>query len=349
MDNIIRTGIVGMGKMGQLRRDLINAHPEFTLAGICDTARRPGDIPDDCAFFHDYRSLIESDVDAIFVSTPNSITPEVVIAALDAGKHVFCEKPPGRSVKDIRAIIDAERQNPDLILKFGFNHRYHGAVHDAKSLIESGALGEIMWMRGVYGKAGGLDFAQQWRSNRDIAGGGILLDQGIHMLDLFNFFVGVFTQVKSYVTTSFWNIDLEDNAFALLKNDRNQIAMLHSSSTQWRHLFRLEIYLDGGYSEIHGILSSTRSYGQGERLITAKRQFEDEAKALGNPEEVITHYDRDLSWELEVQEFADAIIHDSPVIHGTSTDALRVMELVDAIYRDGERESAPVIQHHQVV
>jgi predicted dehydrogenase len=330
----IKVGIIGLGKVGAIRKDLINIHPRLTLAAVCDV-RKPDPRGEwgRCPYFSQYGELLKTDVDAVFVATPNNITPNIVIAALRAGKHVFCEKPPGRNVKDIEAIRREEKKHKGLTLKFGFNHRYHGSVMEAKRIIEEGTFGKVLWVRGIYGKAGSTTFESEWRSNKDVAGGGILLDQGIHMLDLFRYFLSDFSEVKSFVTTSYWNINLEDNAFALLRNKENQVAFIHSSATQWKHTFLLDIYLENGYLSLQGILSSTRSYGGGERLVIAKKQFEDEAHAVGNPKETVIHFDQDRSWEMEVAEFADCITKKKSVKQGNSTDALKVMQLVEEIYR----------------
>lgn len=328
----IRVGIIGFGKMGKIRMNVINHHPELSLIGISDVVPPEQNETLDCEFYKNYHDLLQKDIDAVFVCTPNKFTPEIVISALNNKKHVFCEKPPGRNLNDVQNIIKAERENTCLKLKFGFNHRYHGAVMEAKSIVESGRLGKILWMRGIYGKSGGVDFEKQWRSNKEIAGGGILLDQGIHMIDLFRLFCGDFTEVKSFVTNSYWNSDMEDNAFALLRNEKGQVAMVHSSSTQWKHTFSLEIALEEGYVNISGILSSTRSYGHGERLIRARKEFENKSSAMGNPQEEITYFDQDRSWELEVENFVDCIKNDEKVSIGSSEDALKAMELVYKIY-----------------
>jgi predicted dehydrogenase len=152
------------------------------------------------------------------------------------------------------------------------------------------------------------------------------------MLDLFRLFAGEFDEVKSLVTRSYWPIDVEDNAFVLLRNTKGQVAMLHSSSTQWKHVFSLEIFLSEGYIAINGILSGTRSYGR-ETLIIARKQLEHESFAPGNPREEITYFDRDLSWQREVTEFGECILSDTPVRVGSSRDALQVMDLVYRIYR----------------
>ncbi len=328
----IKCGIIGLGKMGRIRMNVINNHSDLSLEGICDIVAPEQNKSLNCEFYENYQELLEKDIDAVFVCTPNKFTPEIVISALNSKKHVFCEKPPGRNLSDIKNIIKAQQENKGLKLKLGFNHRYHGAVMEAKSIVESDKLGRILWMRGIYGKSGGLDFEKQWRSNKEIAGGGILLDQGIHMIDLFRLFCGDFQEVKSFVTNSYWNIDTEDNVFAVLRNKKNQVAMLHSSSTQWKHTFSLEIFFERGYVIISGILSSTRSYGYSERLITARRQFETENFVMGNPREEVTYFDQDRSWELEVEDFVGCVKNDKKVIIGSSEDALKAMELVYKIY-----------------
>jgi predicted dehydrogenase len=335
MKKKLSVGIIGLGRVGLLRRELAGKHPSLAVTAVCDVKEPGGALPAGCRFFSDYRDLLASGVDAVFVATPNRFTPEIVIAALKSGKHVFCEKPPGRTVADIEAIRAAERESGGRVLKFGFNHRYHGAVMEAKWIVESGTFGKVLWIRGVYGKSGGKNFTQEWRSSRETAGGGILLDQGIHMLDLFRYYIGDFSEVKSFVDTAFWKIPVEDNAFALLRTGAGQVAFIHSSSTQWKHTFSMEIGLEGGYVNIHGILSSTRSYGQGERLTVAARQFEDEASAVGNPKETVTLYDQDRSWELEIDEFVRCIEQGTPVEQGSSADALAVMQLVYRIYENG--------------
>lgn len=332
MSQELKVGIIGLGKMGQIRYNEFSEHP--------GTVVTHGSDPDESQFAHfpgvecstESDSVINSDVEIIVVATPNKFTPSFISQALDAGKHVFSEKPPGRTVQDIEDIITAEKRNPDLKLKFGFNHRYHAGIQEAKRIIESGRLGTILWMRGVYGKGGGPDFETSWRSNKDLAGAGILLDQGIHMLDLFRFFCGDFTEVKSMVNTAYWDIEVEDNAFALLRDESGRVAMLHSSSTQWRNKFSLEIYLSDGILSVNGILSSSRTYGD-ETISVSRRQF-DEGFDTGKPQEETVFFDEDPSWELEIADFIDSVQNGKSVESGNSEDALAVMKLVFKIYAD---------------
>ena len=332
MSQVLKIGIIGLGKMGLIRFKEFQRHPHTEVTHGSDPntehfANYPG-----VSCSTDAEHVINSDVDCILVATPNKFTPLMIIAALDAGKHVFSEKPPGRTVEDIESIIAAEKRNPGLVLKFGFNHRYHAGIQEAKRIIASGKLGRILWMRGIYGKAGGEGFEGTWRSDSSMSGAGILLDQGIHMLDLFRHFVGDFSEIKSMVTTAYWNIPMEDNAFALLRSDEGVIAMLHSSSTQWKHKFNFEIYCSDGLLSVNGILSSTRSYGD-ETISVARRKFDDGFNT-GKPSEETIYFDTDPSWELEIQDFVDCILNKRPVKQGTSEDALKVMQLVFAIYND---------------
>ncbi len=336
MTDTVRIGIIGLGKMGMIRAQEVEKHPAAQLVCGYDPApQRFAERFPKVALCGSMEELLRSEVDAVFVCTPNRFTPGAVIAALDAGRHVFCEKPPGRTLRDIEDIVAAEQRHPGLKLKFGFNHRYHGGIQEAKRIVDSGRLGRILWLRGIYGKSGGAGFEQEWRNNKEMGGGGILLDQGIHMLDLFRFFCGDFVEVKSMVTTAHWNIPVEDNAFALLRDAQGRIAMLHSSSTQWKHRFSLEIYLSEGYISVNGILSSTRSYGD-ETVSVARKQF-NEGFAQGKPREEIIYFDADPSWELEVAGFLENILNDTPVESGSSEQALKAMQLVFAIYHGDDR------------
>lgn len=332
----VRVGIVGLGRMGRVRLDAMRDHPVLRPVAGCDVDPNGAANPIPLPIVGNYRDLLEMPVDAVFVCTPNDATAAVVVEALDAGKHVFSEKPPGRTRQEARAMWEAQHRHPTLVLKFGFNHRYHVAVREAKAIVDSGRLGRVLWVRGVYGKSGGARYLEDWRSRRAIAGGGILLDQGIHMLDLFRHFCGEFDEVHSQVDRVYWDTNVEDNVFALLRSRAGPPAMLHSSATMWKHTFQLDLGCSEGYVTITGIVSGTRSYGR-ETLIVGRRQFEGETFALGNPREEIVYFDRDPSWQAEVEEFATCITTGAPVAHGTPDDALRVMDLVYRIYEADPR------------
>lgn len=327
----IRVGVIGFGKMGRLRSELVRRHPALELVAVSDVkAPAPDLLEPSVRFVPRYEDVLALDVDAVIVCTSNDWNAPITVAALKAGKHVFCEKPPARTTDELRAILDLERAHPELKLKFGFNHRYHDGVMECKALIDSGQLGTLLWARGIYGKAGGTGYESNWRNQKHISGGGILIDQGIHMVDLLRFFCGEFAEVKSLVANRFWKCDVEDNAFALMRGASGQIAMLHSSATHWKQQFSLELYLEHGYAIINGILSQSRGYGR-ESLIVARR--DDPAKAAPMPREEITYFDQDHSWQREIDEFADAILRNHPIKTGHSTDAWKTLELIENIYK----------------
>lgn len=329
----IRAGIVGYGYMGQIRHRNIRDHAEIELAAICDPAR-PEEIGKlNTPVFASWEELIAADLDVVFVCTPNKLIPEIAVHALQRGRHVFCEKPPGRNLADIERIREAERASPQCKLIFGFNHRHHPGITDAKAIIDSGALGDILTLRGVYGKSGGYDYHKSWRNDPAVGGGGILLDQGLHMIDLFHLFVGDFTEVMGMRGVVHYDVPVEDNALVILRTARGQLAQLHSTATSWKHTFRLEIGCETGYVLVSGLLSKTGSYGR-ETLVVGRRPGRGEKVAVGNPREETTYYDADPSWDIEVGHLVDCIREDKPVGKGTSLDALKAMQIIDQIYRE---------------
>ena len=335
-----RVGIIGLGRIGLRRSALVKAHPRLELVAVADPKfRDDAEARSSCAWYDTAADLLRHDLGAVFVCTPVSVTTDVVVQALEAGKHVFAEKPPGRCVADIERMREVEARFPHLRVKFGFNHREHESVRLSQSLIASGELGRLMWMRGTYGKAGGPGYEREWRADPAIAGGGILLDQGIHMLDLFRVFAGEFAEVKSFVGETFWSVGLEDNAFALLRSANGCVAMLHSSATHWNHTFRLEIYLTEGYLVLEGFLTGSQTYGR-ETLVMGRRDWNDQDGARGRPREERYYFDDDRSWEREVDDFVRCISTGAPVVNGNSLDAQRAMELVMRVYADDEWRAA---------
>jgi predicted dehydrogenase len=295
---------------------------------VCDrTFTEEGTREDGVRFYPHYSKLLQEDLDVLFVCVPNNLAPEITIAGLEKNLHVFCEKPPGRNIQDICDVIRCERRHPGLKLKYGFNHRYHDSVIDALKLIQSGELGDVLNIRGVYGKSKIISFQSDWRTRFADAGGGILLDQGIHMVDLMRLFAGEFVDIKSFISNDFWKHDVEDNAYSLMRTADGVVAMLHSSATQWRHRFELEIALRKGTVTLSGILSGTKSYGA-ETLKVAWATDD----GAGDPREVRTRYNVDHSWWDEIVEFAEAIRGGTPIINGSSLDALNTMHLVFRIY-----------------
>jgi predicted dehydrogenase len=326
--NTLSVGIAGYGIVGKRRRQYIDQHPYLKTVAVCDQKfSENGTLPDGTLCFKNYQKLLEEPLNILFVSLPNYMAADVTIDGLENDLHVFCEKPPGRNIDDINRVIEVEKKHPQLILKYGFNHRYHDSVQAALQIIESGELGDIIYLRGIYGKSKIISFSNIWRGERKYAGGGILLDQGIHMLDLMQLFCGEFEEVKSFISNKHWQHDVEDNAYAIMRDSVGRVAMLHSSATQWQHRFSLDISLTKGYLELSGLLTGSKSYG--EETLTIGRKNEADVGALRSEQ---IKYLEDPSWENEINEFADAILNEGSIVYGKSAEALAVMKLLYRIY-----------------
>jgi predicted dehydrogenase len=327
----LKVGIAGYGVVGRRRRQVVDDHPHLIMAAVCDRSfDGNGTLADGIRHYHDAQTMLaDESLDILFVCLTNDVAADVTIAGLEKGLHVFCEKPPGRDVADIERVIACEKRHPDLILKYGFNHRFHDSVREGLALIRSGEMGRLINMRGVYGKSAIIDYRSptHWRTKRDVAGGGILLDQGIHMVDLMRLFAGEFVDVHSIVSNNYWQHSVEDNVYALMRTADGAVAMLHSTATEWRHRFRLEMSFDRGSIVLGGLLTGSKSYGA--ETITVAWKTENDS---GDPKEQTTRYNTDPSWNDEVVEFVDAVMRGAPVENGSSAEALKTMQLVYRIY-----------------
>lgn len=331
---MISIGIIGFGKMGEIRYETIRKHGKGRVVGIYDPKGVVSKPEVRC--FESAEELIKSkEIDCIFVCTPNYLNKSLTLQCLTAGKHVFCEKPPAFTAKDVEEVIAVEKICKKKLM-YGFNHRHHESIRKARELIDSGAYGRILWMRGRYGKSVDKNFYNDWRSKKELAGGGILMDQGIHLLDLFLLFAGDFEEARAYVSNLYWKIDVEDNVFAILKNEQGIVASLHSTMTQWRHLFSLEIFLEKGYIVINGLLTPSGTYGE-ERMTIAKNRTMAPAATWDDEEHV--RFKINHSWYYEVEHFLDSVEKDKPVLFGTSNEALKLMRLVDKIYESHDGRS----------
>lgn len=327
---MLRIGVAGFGVVGQRRKKCIEENPHADVVAVCDKSFGAAEShKDGVVYLNDYKDLLKKKLDIIFICMPNDIAPEVTIAALKKGLNVFCEKPPGRSVEDMKDVIQQFETNKKLKLMYGFNHRYHDAVVQALSIVHSKKLGKIINLRGVYGKAKLVTFNQpDWRTKREIAGGGVLLDQGIHMVDLMRLFSGEFLDVYSFISNRHWKYDVEDNAYALMRTASGIIAMINSSATQWRHRFNLDINLEKGSLILGGILSGTKSYGA-ETLTIVEADPDNDG---GDPFEKVIKFNKDPSWQKEVDTFVEAVRLGLPIKSSTAYDALSTMKLVFQIY-----------------
>jgi len=329
----MRVGIVGFGVVGKKRFQSIANNTSYKISAISESNQLVhGSIPADIQIFADFKDLIDkAKIDIIFISLPNQFAAEAVILSLKRGLHIFCEKPPARTLAELKAVKEYADELPHLKLMYGFNHRFHLSVEEAWSVIQSKSLGRIINMKGVYGKSQMISFNQNdWRTRRAESGGGILLDQGIHMLDLMRYFSGEnFEEIFSFIDNAFWNYDVEDNAYVLMKSPNGVVAQLHSSATQWRHVFNLEITLQRGSLVLGGLLTGSKSYGE----ETLKVITSDPDADQGAPCEKIFKYNEDVSWDNEIKYFAKSLQENLKIQRGSIDDAIETMELVEKIYK----------------
>lgn len=331
-DRKLRTVVVGMGRMGVTRYKTLKKHDAFEVVALCDTDPALLEGYDEKTYANWRQCLEDEEYDVVFSCAYNNVIPDIVCEALDRGAHVFSEKPPGRTLEDAFRMKHALLRNSGQSLKFGFNHRFHHSVLEAKTLIDSGILGDVACARGTYGKAGLVNNPDAWRNNIELSGGGILLDQGIHMMDLLRYFLGDFVSIHGSVDNLMKDNRLEDNAFAIMKTANGKTAMFHSSATQWRHKFCLELICSGGVVTLDGLITSTNSYGE-EKLSYYKRDSELKTGPLGKPCEQTYIFEQDRSWEYELEEFHDVILNNRTHFNGNIDDAIAVMSLITQVYQ----------------
>jgi len=328
--SVINFAIIGFGKMGQIRLDTIVKNNLGKIIFIYDRDKEK--IPQNFNFAEPRVIFESNEVDAIILCLPNFLNKEYTIKSLKAGKSVFCEKPPCLNIQEMEEISRIEKET-DAILMYGFNHRHHDSIIKMQSIVRNGDLGKVLWMRGRYGKSVPKNFLDDWRSNPTKSGGGILIDQGIHMLDLMILFSGGFDIIKSDVSSLFWKSDIEDNVFAILKNSKNGIrASLHSTMTQWRHLFSFEVFLERGHLILNGLITSSKSYG--EEILSVGENIT-EAPAVKFAEETTYRYETDSSWLNELSYFCKCIKNNTKPSIGNSNDAKNVMQVINKIYLEG--------------
>jgi predicted dehydrogenase len=317
----MRLAIVGCGRIGAKRAAAAKGHE---IAMVCDTD------PERCEALAretsaravaDWREVIGADIDAVVIATTHDSLAAIALAAVEEGRHVLIEKPGGRSAREVRPVGEAARRC-GVVAKVGFNHRFHPAIARAKALVGEGAIGPLMFMRGRYGHGGRLGYEREWRFDPRISGGGELIDQGSHLIDLARWFLGDLNVAFGFTPTYFWPGEVEDNCFLALTSATGQMAWLHASWTEWKNQFSLEIMGRTGKLEIEGLGGS---YGP-ERL-TYHRML----PQMGPPETKQWDYPLpDRSFADEFENFVDAVERGVPPI-GDIRDAEAVLEIIQSV------------------
>jgi predicted dehydrogenase len=321
-----KVAVVGAGLQAGRRAPAVVDDPHYAVALVVDRNRdRAERLAKTCGaeVDTDWRAAVDRpDIAALLVLTYPDSHAAISIAAMEAGKDVLCEKPLAYSVEECRAMVDAARRT-GRTLKCGFNHRHHPAIQQAHRLFTEGAIGKPTFGRGRYGIAGRTGLEKEWRSDPKISPGGQLMEQGVHLVDLFRWFLGDAAQVTGMMSTTRWPIEpLEDNGFLLMKSAAGVVASVHASLTQWINLFEFEVYGETGSLRVEGLGAS---YGV-EKLVYSRHD------PNGPFAYQTTEYrGGDVSWKGEWAEFTRAIAERSEPL-GNGADGLRAMEIVTSAY-----------------
>jgi predicted dehydrogenase len=319
----MRLAIVGCGLIGGKRAAAAAAHE---IAVVCDRDPARAEAlaqKTKARAVTDWHEAVAADVDAVIVATTHDQLAGIALGAVEAGRHVLVEKPAGRALSEVQAIAKAAAKHKRIV-KAGFNHRFHPAFMKAREIVDTGVLGPLMFIRARYGHGGRVGYEKEWRAIPEISGGGELIDQGSHLIDLSRWFLGDLTVDYALVPTLFWNMQADDNCFMALRSGSGQMAWLHASWTEWKNTFSFEIFGRDGKLVIDGLGGS---YGQ-ERLT-----FYRMLPQMGPPETTTFDYPgQDQSWDTEFADFVSAVSENRRPC-GDIADAVANLAIVEDIYR----------------
>ena len=326
MSNKFGVGIIGCGLIGIKRASNLGSGGHLIACADINLSRAEQLAERFSApAYGSWQELLSNpEVDIVVIATLHDSLAEISLAAINAGKHVLVEKPAARSAKELKPVM-AAAQKSNIKVHVGFNHRYHRSLQKAKEIVDSGVLGELMFVRARYGHGARLGYDQEWRSDPKLSGGGELIDQGPHLIDLSRWFLGDFTETQGFAHTYYWNMPVDDNGFMLLKTAKQQVAFLHASCTEWKNLFSMEIYGKDGKLDLNGLGGS---YGL-EKLTYYKM-----LPQMGPPETISWEYPMaDDSWACEMEEFYEDIRLDREPAAGLN-DAFQALTIIDQIYKE---------------
>jgi len=322
---VFNVGLVGCGSIGKKRVKALGSNgklvscSDINISSAQNLSKNTG-----AKIYSDWRELVCSkEIEVVMVATTHDSLAEITKTAAMSGKHVLVEKPAARNLAELTSIMSIAKEN-SVKIHVGFNHRYHRSLLKARELVDAGELGELMFVRARYGHGARVGYEKEWRADPKLSGGGELIDQGTHLIDLSRWFLGDLVGVQGFATNYFWNMPVDDNGFMLLKTATNKVAFLHASCTEWKNLFSLEIYGKLGKLDLSGLGGS---YGL-EKITFYKMLPE-----MGPPETTSWEYPmNDNSWELEIKDFFENIRLNLNPTSGLA-DAHAALSIVESIYK----------------
>lgn len=319
---MIKVGYIGFGRFAQLRHSILLDRSDINILGYFDPNQS---LVEEYGLTNfESADLLLDQLDAVIISVPPFFAADFCKKALSKGVHVFCEKPPATKLSDLDGL---ESYSDHLVLAYGFNHRLHDSIMTIKEIVDSNKMGKILWMRGRYGKEVDDTYKDNWRCDKQLNGGGILIDQGIHLLDVMDWLAGGFDVTQAILSDSFLEIQgVEDNAFLNLYSSASKVAAsLHSTITQWRYLFSLEIFLEKGSIVLNGLRTSSGKYG--DEILTIRP-----LTLNGQSNDQKLEYSTNNSWAREMESFLYSIKNVKAYPHSGLMEAKNIMKLLESIY-----------------
>jgi predicted dehydrogenase len=320
---VMNVGIVGCGVIGRKRAQALGAGKLVACSDAVFERARGVATEHGAQAVADWREMVKRpEVQMVVVATTHDWLAPVTLAAVQAGKHVLVEKPAARRAGELEAVVQAARASGSLV-RVGFNHRFHPALHKAHEMFGAGAVGPLMYLRARYGHGARVGYEKEWRARPEVSGGGELIDQGMHLIDLARWFAGEFVDVDGLAGHWFWDMPVDDNAFLLLRTADKKVAFMHCSCSEWKNLFSFEVFGRDGKLEVQGLGGS---YGV-ERLTYYRMLPE-----MGPPETTSWEYPRgDNSWAAELADFYQDVALGRQPAPGLA-DAMAALRVVERIY-----------------
>jgi predicted dehydrogenase len=325
----LRVAIIGCGLIGRKRAEALG--PTDELVGCVDVVPEAA-----AALARDFGGsactrvdeVLALGPDVVVVATSHDQLAHLAEQALAAGAHVLVEKPAGISGSQVAQLAHAA-DRAERLVKVGFNHRFHPALARAAAEVHSGDHGPFMHLRARYGHGGRPGYDREWRADPSRSGGGELIDQGMHLLDLTHWIAGPLPFHSALLRTHFWDTPAEDNAAVILGVGDDRAApwaMLHVSWTEWKNTFSLEIYCRTAKIEVDGLV---RSYGP-QRLRIYRMRAE-----MGPPDvQELAFGAEDVSWAAEWEHFA-RVIGGGGAVLGSLADARYAWDRIEEVYAAG--------------
>jgi predicted dehydrogenase len=330
-DDELRVALIGCGLIGEKRAAALG--PKDTLVGCYDVS---ADVRAEFALRHatqacaDVGELLALQPDVVLVAVTHDALAGHAELALRSGAHVLVEKPAALGSAQVEQMMAAERSSGRRV-KVGFNHRFHPGLAKAAEEVRSGRHGELLNLRARYGHGGRPGYDREWRAQPDRSGGGEMIDQGMHLIDLTHWMAGPLPLHSALLRTQFWDTPVEDNAALMLGDATSRTApwgLLHVSWTEWKNMFSMEIYCRTAKLQVDGL---TGSYGN-QRLRIYRMRPE-----MGPPDiEELSYPEHDSSWKQEWEHFSQAIrAGDGRALLGDLADAHYAWTVVEAAYAQG--------------